>query len=91
MTFEEWYADADELGFAPEIGTAAYLLLRDAWTVSARIERERCARVAEQLPWTGDEMNYCTRERIASAIRSGTAAGQWEPGEEYRTELGGES
>jgi hypothetical protein len=33
-------------------------------------ERERCAKIAESLPWTDDEMNYCTRERIAEAIRA---------------------
>ncbi len=70
MTFDEWYAGADELGFAPEIGTAAYLLLRDAWTVSARIERERCARVCAGLA-----ESYQARDDTDSASALSAAAG----------------
>ncbi|MBY0395123.1 MAG: hypothetical protein K2X91_01470 [Thermoleophilia bacterium] len=70
MTFEEWYAGADELGFAPEIGTAAYLLLRDAWTVSARIERERCAALTVLLPVIGPQTGvWAAQERAIEAYR----------------------
>lgn len=75
MTFDEWFAGADELGFAPELGTTAYLLLRDAWTVSARIERERCAKIAEAK--AAFHRDNCTEKckcadgwHIAMAIRA---------------------
>lgn len=79
MIFDEWFAGAEELGLAPKVGSAAYLLLRDAWTVSARLERERCAKVAEQR--ADFHRVNCHKScscadgwHIALAIRAGKAA-----------------